>query len=87
LDEILSTEETYVKNLEMLTEIYVEPLKNFLTKEIHEKVFNEIKIILGVNTKFLKDLTQVLKNSKEDELLAKLGNFFKISSQSFKLYV
>lgn len=86
LEEILSTETTYVENLKMLVERFLIPLKEkkILTKSSLESIFSNIEMVLNINSLFLQNLKETLelKNDREFKLAEMLTKF----CHSFKLY-
>jgi hypothetical protein len=62
LQEILSTEKSYVKTLYILNSHYIRPISRgkILSKEVHKKIFNEIEMIIKINENFLKELENIL---------------------------
>jgi len=69
IDEIISTEETYVESIHSLVQNYLKPLKELTIlseKEIHF-IFSNIEIINNLNTELLKQLVDRKSNSSGDE--------------------
>ncbi|KAL0491063.1 RasGEF [Acrasis kona] len=62
LQEILSTEKTYVKALYILSSHFIRPISrgNIITREVHEKIFNEIEMIIKINETFLSELEKIM---------------------------
>ncbi|KAG2392546.1 hypothetical protein C9374_011271 [Naegleria lovaniensis] len=86
LEEILSTEESYVKGLRELEEAYLKPIreKKLLSKEVFDMIFNDIAIIAGVNENFLSELKKLYFGDKlQSYNVAKLLLHY---AHSFKLY-
>lgn len=60
VNEILSSEQTYVKRLELAVELFIHPLreKNILTNDEFKKQFGNLEIIRDLHQKLLQDLQQ-----------------------------
>jgi hypothetical protein len=87
VNEFITTERTYVKNLNHLNNYFVVPLSNtaIISEETHKSLFSSLKIVLGINVLFLNKLQQIAKKnyiSQDFELSSLLLEF----SQAFKLY-
>lgn len=72
--EILTTERTYVGNLDIIVQIYMEPLTKavddgVLTKEEFKSIFGNCKIIRGYNQLLLQDLEKRLTEWSDTQLL------------------
>jgi hypothetical protein len=85
-NEILETERSYVKTMNILMEKYVVPSKNYINTSTLFSIFGEVEMIIGVNKKFLDQL-EILneiedQDSRENELGILLKNYF----IAFKLY-
>ncbi|KAF0975000.1 hypothetical protein FDP41_005753 [Naegleria fowleri] len=86
LEEILQTEESYVKGLRELEEAYLKPIreKKLLSKEVFDMIFNDIAIIAGVNENFLSELKKLYFGDKLQSFnVAKLLLHY---AHTFKLY-
>lgn len=93
--EMLSTEKTYVSNLELVTKCYMEPLKALaITDEGKEKgispqtirlLFSNTAILLKYNQTLLVDLQSRLttwgRNSKLGDIFMKMASFLMIYSE------
>ena len=86
LEEILSTEESYVKGLRTLQNYYIQPIreKQLISGEHFDVIFGDVAIIAGVNESFLAELKKLyfgegLKGNNLAKLLLH-------SAHSFKLY-
>lgn len=79
LEELLNSEVSYLKQLEILTRFFIEPIKekNLLSKEDFETVFGDIETIYGVNGELLRELKRDSSN---------VGQAFKNMAHCFKLY-
>eukprot|EP01080_Neovahlkampfia_damariscottae_P008304 gene8304-128_t len=85
--EFITTERTYVKNLNHLNNHFVVPLaeKNLISEDVHKKLFSCLKIVLGINVLFLNKLQEIAKKdyvTQDFELSSLLLEY----SQAFKLY-
>eukprot|EP00026_Physarum_polycephalum_P000728 Phypoly_transcript_00729.p1 GENE.Phypoly_transcript_00729~~Phypoly_transcript_00729.p1 ORF type:complete len:1185 (+),score=285.31 Phypoly_transcript_00729:47-3601(+) len=54
--EILNTEKKYVQNLDVLVELFLEPLKKMLTPQQIRQIFSNIEVIRGYNKTLLTRL-------------------------------
>jgi len=61
--EIIETEKDYVRDLEIMIDLFVKPLKdkNILEAQDISKVFNNIEVIVNVNRTMLNDLEDRIK--------------------------
>ena len=92
MKELLDTEKTYVGLLKTLIDVFVDPL--FDKPEILENkvqnaqriLFSDIKIIYGVNTAFLEDLTKKFEQSKDDTVDIFIGDDLRSFTPYFKSY-
>lgn len=64
VEEILATEQTYVKNLEIVVDIYMNPLRSnqLISEKSLKTIFSELPIIMCCNRYLLNTLTTRLKN-------------------------
>ncbi|CAI2169930.1 13957_t:CDS:10 [Funneliformis geosporum] len=62
--ELISTEQSYIRDLQMIVEIFYGPLQTILSSEELNTIFSNIEDILLCNTEILSDLEQ---RQKEDE--------------------
>lgn len=64
VEEILNTEQTYVKSLEIVVDIYMKPLRTnqMISEKSIKTIFSELPIILCCNKYFLNLLNTRLKN-------------------------
>ncbi|EFC48101.1 rhoGEF domain-containing protein [Naegleria gruberi] len=85
LEEILTTEESYVKGLRTLEENYLKPIKEILQKETFDLIFNDIAIIKGVNENFLQELKKIYFGVDGLSCLA-VAKLMLHYAHSFKLY-
>lgn len=85
--EFLTTERTYVRNLVILQERFINPLKSILSEKEHKQLFGHLDTVLNTNTLFLSELEKVLVNSlPQDQQEENLANLMLRISQMFKLY-
>lgn len=79
LEELLNSEVNYLKQLEVLTKFFIEPVKEkwLLSKEDFETLFGNIETIYGINGELLNELKQNSSN---------VGQAFKNMASCFKLY-
>ena len=86
LDEIVSTEVTYVNNLKTLKEVYIVPLrtKGFMTKDDIDTIFQNWEMLLGFNMEFLdhlKEATEIgVEGCKVGSLFKRFAPFFRMTS-------
>eukprot|EP01124_Arcella_intermedia_P019054 TRINITY_DN2618_c0_g1_i2.p1 TRINITY_DN2618_c0_g1~~TRINITY_DN2618_c0_g1_i2.p1 ORF type:complete len:432 (+),score=91.03 TRINITY_DN2618_c0_g1_i2:62-1357(+) len=85
LQEILTTEQSYIKSLITLWENYVMPLKeaNILKDSEFDSLFSELELILHLNKILLKRLQDRLAQWPQVQLF---GDIFKDSAPAMKLY-
>eukprot|EP01080_Neovahlkampfia_damariscottae_P002500 gene2500-3206_t len=83
--EFIIAEEEYIQNLNLLIKHFVQPSKDYISKEAHDTLFSNINTIIGVNMLFLNKIKQIAQKSRHviDIELIKLLNEF---SEVFKLY-
>eukprot|EP01103_Thecamoeba_quadrilineata_P007479 TRINITY_DN17353_c0_g1_i1.p1 TRINITY_DN17353_c0_g1~~TRINITY_DN17353_c0_g1_i1.p1 ORF type:complete len:823 (+),score=196.91 TRINITY_DN17353_c0_g1_i1:5-2473(+) len=88
--EILSTEQLYVKSLEIIIRVFLNPLtevslkpKSFVTKEDLKVIFSDIVIIESINRQLLNDIENRIKNWSMHTLL---GDVFLHFVAHFKVY-
>lgn len=96
LAEILSTEESYVSNLDTLHEVFYIPLitaandssKQILPRRRIEQIFSNINVISSLNRKLLYALRDRIekdpKNAQIGDILMDFSHFFKIYTQYVK---
>ncbi|KAL7713330.1 Rho guanine nucleotide exchange factor [Entamoeba marina] len=91
--ELLSTEENYVEQLQVLVTNIVEPQLQqnaLLTPEQTKKIFSDIQMILSVNKQFLESFQTIIRHwtseSKIGGLFIKLAPFLKIYGEYCKNY-
>lgn len=79
LEELLNSEVSYLKQLEVLSKFFIGPIKELglLGKEEFETLFGNIETIYGVNGELLNQLKRDSSN---------VGQAFKNMAHSFKLY-
>jgi hypothetical protein len=85
-NEILETERSYVKTMNILMEKYVIPSKNYLNTSTLFSIFGEIEMIIGVNKKFLDQLEILQEIENQDSREKELGILLKSYFIAFKLY-
>ena len=83
-NEILSTEDTYVRNLETMLDVFCAPLEQnasgpesqrLISRDDVRNIFGSIKIILPINRMLLHDLQSRLTVPEEDPIY--IGESFK----------
>lgn len=79
MDELLTSEVSYLKQLEILMKYFIEPIKEkaLLNKGEFERLFGGIESIYGVNGELLNELKREKSN---------VGLAFKNMAPCFKLY-
>lgn len=91
VDEIVTTEETYVNDLEILIRLYLEPLstrknkkkKPIITKEQVKGLFSNIESILNLNRVLLADLQKQIELPPEEQ---RIGASFNLLAKCLLLY-
>lgn len=80
VQEILSSERSYMKQLKILINFFVEPLKNqkIINDVNHVALFGQIEMIYNLNATLLEELEEDLDNVGHAFL--KLAPFFKLYS-------
>ena len=70
-NEIFTTEKTFVKSLQVIKEVYADPMTNilsyddsFMTKNSWKIIFQNFPAILKLHEKILEDMEDVLKKGK-----------------------
>ncbi|GBC18369.1 uncharacterized protein OCT59_006422 [Rhizophagus irregularis] len=66
--ELISTEQSYLRDLQMIIEVFYGPLQNILIEDELKIIFSNIEDILLCNTAILSDLEQ---RQKDDKLFVK----------------
>lgn len=80
VQEIISSEKTYLQQLETLMEFFVKPLKQqqIINDMSHTTLFGQIEMIHNLNSEFLKELESDMDNVAQAFL--KMAPFFKLYS-------
>eukprot|EP00062_Callorhinchus_milii_P019658 gi/632974454/ref/XP_007903687.1/ PREDICTED: T-lymphoma invasion and metastasis-inducing protein 2 isoform X2 [Callorhinchus milii] len=98
IQELVDTEESYVKDLSCLFEVYLDPLQNetFLTQDEMESLFGSLPEMLQFQKMFLQtleegialspDFSKLETPSQFKKLLFSLGGSFLYYADHFKLY-
>jgi len=90
IDELLSTEKTYVNLLSKLVEHYVAALSgntSILSTHDYATIFPaDIHAILGLNQTFLEDLTKVIESSAFNNETSTIGDILISFTPHFKMY-
>jgi hypothetical protein len=95
--EILSTEQTYVQNLKIVTGIYMAPLQAsfasespLVTEEEYQKLFPRLDIIIGLNTELLGAIFDRVSHWDDHTCLAdiflRMAAFFKMYTEYCSKY-
>jgi len=86
MQEIFTSEESYVRYLNILVKLYLEPLRNtrplILPLETIKLIFSDIEVILSINTKLLQELDQVINHTS----LQLVGTVFVSHKDYLKVY-
>lgn len=71
--EILNTEKDYVKDIEIVARVYIQPLatNDLISREDHALIFSNLEVLVTVNQQLLDRLTEEVNT---DELM--IGNIF-----------
>jgi hypothetical protein len=91
IDEIIATEKTYVEGLDILMKEYIEPIKDFIDKNMSNRIllefqnmFSSLNIIQKVNEHLLQNLQQMRNNHAQQ--VECIGHLFQQISPMFKTY-
>ena len=77
MKEFLTTEVTYVENLEMMEKYFIKPIEQLLLKDHPvSKCLRQFVSIKGINNMFLDELKEFIK--PDEQTLYCLGGFSKI---------
>ena len=91
IQELLSTEKTYVHLLTKLVEHYVKKLKSntsMLSSDDYKILFpSDIHAILGLNQTFLEDLTKVIESDTFNNENTKIGDILYTFCPHFVCYI
>jgi hypothetical protein len=82
-NEILTTETTYVKNLDILIRVYLEGSKEYLKPDQIQAIFSIIPDILKVHVDLLFQLEERIRNWNEK---TRIGDVFVKNANALKLY-
>lgn len=80
IEEILTSEKSYLKQLEILIKYFVNPLKekHLIELAVHTSLFGQIEMIYNLNGEFLKELETDLDNIAMS--FVKMAPYFKLYS-------
>lgn len=80
IEEILTSEKSYLKQLEILIKYFINPLKekNLIELSVHTSLFGQIEMIYNLNGEFLKELETNLDNIALS--FVKMAPYFKLYS-------
>lgn len=82
--ELISTEQSYLRDLQMIIELFYGPLQNILSQDELNIIFSNIEDILLCNTAILSDLEQ---RQKDDKLFVNnVGDILLKHSDNLKCY-
>eukprot|EP01103_Thecamoeba_quadrilineata_P016274 TRINITY_DN5397_c0_g1_i1.p1 TRINITY_DN5397_c0_g1~~TRINITY_DN5397_c0_g1_i1.p1 ORF type:complete len:724 (+),score=162.54 TRINITY_DN5397_c0_g1_i1:74-2245(+) len=86
LNEIITTERDYVKDLQLLVNNFLKPMKKFQVIDSVQvgNLFSNVEIILGINTQLLAELEEALTDTKAEDVI--VGVTFKKMSDFMKMY-
>lgn len=86
ITEILNTEETYVSNLKMLIEKFINPIEEgkILSPSSVQTIFSSVKSIYQLNLQFLESLKSEIETKEDVEY--KIAECFLKYQESFKSY-
>jgi len=86
--EIMTTEQSYVKSLRVLQDLYITPLSkpdcDFLTQQQCQELFSNVSLIAAFNEKFLKDVEA--RMTAWDNEATCIADIFHSFSPFFKMY-
>ncbi|CAG8440515.1 4016_t:CDS:10 [Acaulospora colombiana] len=83
--ELIFTEQTYLRDLQMIVEVFYGPMQDLLPKNELEMIFSNIEDILLHNTAILSDLEQ--RQKEEDYIVKSVGDVLVKHSAGLRLYV
>ena len=94
VNEILSTEQTYVKQLEQVIDLYIRPLKILsqndeilvLTMKQIRTLFSNLEMIYELQVNFLNDLTNIINTPYHPNTNKDISQIFITFAPYFKLY-
>lgn len=78
IEEIITSEKSYLKQLEVLTDFFVNPLKNIIETSTHTVLFGHIEMIYNLNVQLLQELES--DNNNVAKAFMKLAPFLKLYS-------
>mmetsp|Transcript_4675 Transcript_4675/g.10994 ORF Transcript_4675/g.10994 Transcript_4675/m.10994 type:complete len:1065 (-) Transcript_4675:124-3318(-) len=92
IEEILSSEESYVSSLSTLCDVFIYPLKNMardpsktiLNQGEIDTVFSNIQLLKQLNSTFMENLAKEIKKGTDEK--TDIGKTFMQFSQFFKMY-
>ena len=91
VNEILETERAYVKNLNVMVNIFLKPIQNkafsanqILSNSEISQIFSNVETILGVNSRLLNELETRIPNNPAQKV--QIGEAFNQLAPFFKLY-
>ena len=87
MEEIISTEQTFVSELGVVIDVYITPLRDggVMSREDMQTVFSTWELLYGFNSKLLEDLVSQ-KDGPEGVKGVPFGTIFKDFSPFFKMY-
>lgn len=86
VNELIKTERDYIKDLEIIIKLFIEPLEEegILTKEELKDIFSNIRLLININRELLDDIWKQAKDTN-GEFLSKcfltLADYLKMYSQ------
>lgn len=90
VDELFTTEKSYVDSLTKVKTLYMEPLKKerILKDKEYDTIFKDVDIILTVNSTFLAKLSKLFENETElyKDPQTLIGSLFLESAPTFLMY-
>ncbi|KAJ3107638.1 hypothetical protein HDU97_003632 [Phlyctochytrium planicorne] len=82
--ELISTEQSYVRDLQIIFEVYYQPLSNYLNREDLENIFSNLEDILMTNTIILSDWEEAQKQS--NYVIMNIGFLFRRNAKALECY-
>src|SRR4051812_27883446 len=72
--ELIQTEQTYLRDLQLIIEVFYGPLQNILSSADQKKVFSNVEDLLLCNTALLSDMED--RQRKSDCVIEIIGDVF-----------
>eukprot|EP00029_Vermamoeba_vermiformis_P006608 TRINITY_DN2639_c0_g2_i1.p1 TRINITY_DN2639_c0_g2~~TRINITY_DN2639_c0_g2_i1.p1 ORF type:complete len:823 (+),score=141.59 TRINITY_DN2639_c0_g2_i1:47-2515(+) len=76
--ELINTEENYVEDLRIIIEVFMQPLKEILTKQETAMLFSNVEALLPINESLIKSLRDADAPENIGRIFVEKGDLFKI---------